>query len=157
MANVPGVWVHIPGSLGTTPTRPEPWAKFPLSALVGASQKRRKGKWLVEPVRRNCPLWCLALPLLGNKHRNRVPATLRLVLPTVWSLGRLYPFTRSPVMSTVVFTACSCAFGGRVATTTLQPKAQLKVHTRKTRLLQCKGGTIRLADIKVPPAPFVND
>ena len=83
---------------------PRALGEVPPECLCGYGPETVMGEgWLVELVRGKCPLWCLALPLLGNKHRNRVPATLRLLLPSVWSLGRLYPLTRSPVMSTVVF------------------------------------------------------
>ena len=44
------------------------------------------------------------IPLVGVQTPEPDPASaLRLLLPSVWSLGRLYPLTRSPVMSTVVF------------------------------------------------------
>ena len=49
----------------------------------------------------------LAFPLLGKQPPEPDPASaLRLLLPSVWSLGRPYPLTRLPVMSIVVYCHC---------------------------------------------------
>ena len=149
MAHIPGVWVHIPGSLGAYPNPSGPWGRAPPVCPTGTGQKRRWGKvgWVCPP-ETSTVVRLLSLRW-GYNRRTRLLhfafAPQCLELGQAISLGVRasapspgFPPPAGNVNCGVLSLRCTAALCLPWRT---QPAVQLNANTRITRLLHSKGGT----------------
>ena len=153
MANIPGVWVHIPGSLGTTPTRPEPWAKFPLRALAGTSQKQLWGKvgWLsLSAGNARCGV---LHSLCWGTNTGTGPGRCASA-PQCLELGQAISPTRLPVISTVVSYRLQLCLWGKSGHDHPSAKSTAQSTHQDNPAASMQGRDYKIGWNKGSPSPF---